>query len=240
MNNMRKIMNILNEDIQMQTTMNEGIGGAVNYRTSKSSPDKDYVYQITRNGEKLEDDKYQSLEDAKRVITNMKKGANPSSKETYKILKMKRPKLAGPTGKLPEAAPGDVKEAGGKRVSIKTPWLFSGERNEEGEFIENLEAQYNVNIKISWLRGSAHVSGVPNDLVKYLKAMHDNMSFSDMVDKYPEMWFEGVSEDGILDEGAYEKSDPKHPKFKENHDKWKEKNPSGTLAQFIAHMNNAS
>jgi len=148
-------MNILNEDIQLQTTMNEGIGGAVNYRTSKSSPDKDYVYQITRNGEKLEDDKYQSLEDAKRVITNMKKGANPSSKETYKILKMKRPKLAGPTGKLPEAAP-------------------------------------------------------------------------------------GVSEDGIVDEGAYEKSDPKHPKFKENHDKWKEKNPSGTLAQFIAHMNNAS
>jgi len=83
---------------------NGRIGGANNYRLTKSSPDKDYVYQITRNGEKLEDDKYQSLEDAKKVITNMKRVGNPISSDKFKILKMKRPKLAGPTGKLPESA----------------------------------------------------------------------------------------------------------------------------------------
>ena len=39
-------------------------------------------------------------------------------------------------------------------------------------------------------------------------------------------------------EGAYEKSNPKHPQFKSNYTKWKAKNPSGTLAQFISAMKN--
>jgi len=83
--------------------MEEGIGGANNHRITKTSPDKDFIYQITHNGKKLEDSKYQSLEDAKKVITNMKRVGNRFSSDKFKILRIKRPKLAGPTGKLPES-----------------------------------------------------------------------------------------------------------------------------------------
>ena len=80
----------------------EGVGGANNYRITKSKPDKDFIYQITLNGKPLEDDKYQSLEDAMKVMKNMKRVGNPSSSDKFKILKLKRPKMTGPTGKLPK------------------------------------------------------------------------------------------------------------------------------------------
>ena len=40
--------------------------------------------------------------------------------------------------------------------------------------------------------------------------------------------------EGYDSRDAYEKHDPKHPDFKKNYDKYKAKNPKGTLADFIA------
>ena len=40
--------------------------------------------------------------------------------------------------------------------------------------------------------------------------------------------------EGYDSRDAYEKHDPKHPDFKKNYDKYKAKNPKGTLANFIA------
>ena len=72
---------------------------AVNY-TLGNKPDKDYSYQITRNGQPKEGDVYHSLEDAQRVIKNMKRTDNTRSK--FGIKRIAKDKLAGPIGKLPE------------------------------------------------------------------------------------------------------------------------------------------
>ena len=63
------------------------------------------------------------------------------------------------------------------------------------------------------------------------------------IDKYEDLAADmdmGDEEAETEDSGAYEKSDPKHPQFKANYTKWKAKNPSGTLAQFISAMKESS
>lgn len=70
----------------------------VNY-TLGNKPDKDYLYQIIKNGEPLEGDLYHSLGDAKRVLGNKKK---TNKIDKFKIDRVKRNKLAGPKGKIPE------------------------------------------------------------------------------------------------------------------------------------------
>jgi hypothetical protein len=76
------------------------------YDGFKSAPlDKDYEYRIHRKGsqynsewENHPDDRYHSVDDAKRVAGNMRKGTNAQTK----ITRHAREKMAGPVGKLPE------------------------------------------------------------------------------------------------------------------------------------------
>jgi hypothetical protein len=76
------------------------------YDGFKDAPlDKDYEYRIHRKGsqynsewENHPDDRYHSVDDAKRVSGNMRKGTNAQTK----ITRHPREKMAGPIGKLPE------------------------------------------------------------------------------------------------------------------------------------------
>ena len=70
--------------------------GSVNY-TLGHTPDAEYVYSIYRDGKK--EGTYHSVDQAKRIVANMKKSA-PYIK--YKITRSPRSKMAGPKGQLPE------------------------------------------------------------------------------------------------------------------------------------------
>lgn len=74
----------------------------------KEAIDKDYRYKVHRRGgsgsqewSHHEGDTYDSLDAAKRIVDNMKKGATFGTQ--HKITRVPRTKLAGPKGRLPEA-----------------------------------------------------------------------------------------------------------------------------------------
>lgn len=77
----------------------EGTDGTADY-TLGYPVDKEYVYTIVRNG-KPDGGTYHSLEQAKRILGNMKKGRTPGF-DQFKITRKPRSKMAGPKGVLPE------------------------------------------------------------------------------------------------------------------------------------------
>jgi hypothetical protein len=79
--------------------------GSVNY-TLGHTPDAEYVYSIYRDGKK--EGTYHSVDQAKRIVANMKKSA-PYIK--YKITRSPRSKMAGPKGQLPEQGMAEVSDA---------------------------------------------------------------------------------------------------------------------------------
>jgi hypothetical protein len=79
--------------------------GSVNY-TLGHTPDAEYVYSIYRDGKK--EGTYHSVDQAKRIVANMKKSA-PYIK--YKITRSPRSKMAGPKGQLPEQGVAEVSDA---------------------------------------------------------------------------------------------------------------------------------
>jgi hypothetical protein len=71
---------------------------SVNY-TLDHPVDKEYVYTIIRNGKSA--GTYHSLDQAQRIVGNMKKSAHPKL-DKFKITRKPRAKMAGPVGVLPE------------------------------------------------------------------------------------------------------------------------------------------
>lgn len=76
----------------------DDVSKPVNY-TLGNTPDPEYIYSIFRDGKK--EGTYHSLEQAKRIVANMKK--TKGIPVDYKIKRSQRNKLAGPKGALPEA-----------------------------------------------------------------------------------------------------------------------------------------
>ena len=76
----------------------DDVSNPVNY-TLGNTPDPEYIYSIFRDGKK--EGTYHSLEQAKRIVANMKK--TKGIPVDYKIKRSQRNKLAGPKGALPEA-----------------------------------------------------------------------------------------------------------------------------------------
>jgi hypothetical protein len=77
--------------------------GSVNY-TLGHTPDSEHVYSIYRDGEK--EGTYHSVDQAKRIVANMKK---TSPHRSYKITRSSRSKMAGPVGQLPEQSMTEAK-----------------------------------------------------------------------------------------------------------------------------------
>jgi len=78
----------------------EGSDGTADY-TLGYPVDKEYVYTIVINGKS--NGTYHSLDQAKRILGNLKKGATPEFNQ-FKITRKSRSKMAGPQGVLPEGS----------------------------------------------------------------------------------------------------------------------------------------
>jgi hypothetical protein len=151
--------------------------GSANY-TLGNKPDRDYQFKVVAKklGQSREVGVYQSLGDAQRVAKNNRKDGITKTQ----ITRIKRKKLAGPVGKLPEEVELSEKKLSfrplskpkEKRVGSDKAWMYDISQEHEGKKVAVVQASHPKkptadNIRRGTVVGTHMVSGQYYHNVKF-------------------------------------------------------------------------